>query len=48
MTRSGSIGGMTSTLETVKEVEIIGTKTMTWTTAPSLIASHRDFAAIGF
>ena len=31
------IGGMSSAGEPVKEVEIIDTKTMTWTTAPSLI-----------
>ena len=30
------IGGMSSTLEPVKAVEIIDTKTMTWTTAPSM------------
>ena len=42
------IGGMSSTNETVKEVEMIDTKTMTWTTAPSLIIPHRFHTAIGF
>ena len=42
------IGGMSSTLEPVKEVEIIGTKTMTWTTAPSLIIPHKFHTAIEF
>ena len=39
---------MSSTLETVKEVEIFDTKTMTWTTAPSLIIPRKYHTAIGF
>ena len=42
------IGGMSSRGEPVKEVEIIDTKTMTWTTAPSLITPHKFHTAIGF
>ena len=42
------IGGKSSTGETVKVVEIIDTKTMTWTTAPSLITAHKFHTAIGF
>ena len=42
------IGGITSSLEPVKEVEIIDTKTMTWTTAPSLIITHKFHTAIEF
>ena len=42
------IGGMSSTWEALKEVEIIDTNTMTWTTAPSLIIFHRSHTAIGF
>ena len=42
------IGGMSSTGKPVKEVEIFDTKTMTWTTAPSLITPHRYHTAIGF
>ena len=42
------IGGMSSTYEPVKEVEIFDTKTMTWTTAPSLIIPNRFHNAIGF
>ena len=42
------IGGVTSTGETVKEVEIIDTKTMTWTTAPSLIIPRKYHTVIGF
>ena len=42
------IGGLSSTRETVKEVEIIDTKTMTWTTALSLIIPRRFHNAIGF
>ena len=42
------IGGMSSTYEPVKEVEIIDTKTMTWTTAPSLTIPHKYHNAIGF
>ena len=42
------IGGESSTGETVKDVEIIDTKTMTWTTAPSLIIPHKFHTAIGF
>ena len=38
------IGGMPSTHETVKEVEMIDTKTMTWTTAPSLIIPQCHWA----
>ena len=48
MTRSGSIGGMSATNKPVKEVEIIDTKTMTWTTAPSLIIPLKYHTAIGF
>ena len=43
------IGGMSSTTgETLKDVEIIDTKTMTWTTAPSLIIPRKHHNAIGF
>ena len=35
------IGGKSSAYKTAKDVEIIDTKTMTWTTAPSLITPHR-------
>ena len=42
------IGGMSSTDEILKDVEIIDTKTMTWTTAPSLIIPHTYHTAIGF
>ena len=42
------IGGMTSTDEPLKEVEIIDTKTMTWTTAPSLIIPRKYHTVIGF
>ena len=42
------IGGLSSTFKPVKEVEIIDTKTMTWTTAPSLIIPHTMHNAIGF
>ena len=41
------IGGISSTFEPVKEVEIIDTKTMTWTTAPSLKIPHTYHTAIG-
>ena len=42
------IGGMSSTDEILKDVEIIDTKTMTWTTAPSLIIPHKFHNSIGF
>ena len=42
------IGGMSSTNKPVKEIEIIDTKTMTWTTAPSLIIPRKYHTAIGF
>ena len=42
------IGGMSPTNEPVKEVEIIDTKTMTWTTAPSLTIPHMFHNVIGF
>ena len=42
------IGGMTSRGEPVKEVEIIDTKTMTWTSAPSMIIPHKCHTVIGF
>ena len=42
------IGGRLPTGKTAKDVEIIDTKTMTWTTAPSLIIPHRYHTAIGF
>ena len=42
------IGGVSSTYEILKVVEIIDTKTMTWTTAPSLITPHTFHTAIGF
>ena len=35
------IGGRLSTGKTAKDVEIIDTKTMAWTTAPSLIIPHK-------
>ena len=42
------IGGMSSKDEHLKVVEIIDTKTMTWTTAPSLIIPHKFHTAIEF
>ena len=43
------IGGKSSTTsEPVKEVEVIDTKTMTWTIAPSMIIPHKYHTAIGF
>ena len=42
------IGGISSTYEALKDVEIIDTKTMTWTTVPSLIIPHTYHNAIGF
>ena len=42
------IGGMSSTFKTVKDVEIIDTNKMTWTTAPSLIIPLKYHTAIGF
>ena len=40
--------GMSPTDEPVKEVEIIDTKTMTWTIAPSLTIPLKYHTAIGF
>ena len=42
------IGGISSSRKTLKEVEIIDTKTMTWTIAPSLTIPHTFHNPIGF
>ena len=42
------IGEKSSTNKPVKDVEIIDTKTMTWTSAPSLIIPRIYHTAIGF
>ena len=42
------IGGVSSMGEILKDVEIFDTKTMTWTTAPSLVIPHMSHNVIGF